>query len=74
MELRLEAENGRYFRFFYSYDNAEWKELKINGSEQFDGHFLPQWGAAYRAGLIFNSNNSGSAKFSYVRMENKFRN
>lgn len=74
IKLRLEAENGRYFRFFYSYDNMDWIELKLDGAAQFDGHFLPQWGAAYRTGLIFNSNDSGSAKFSYVRMENKFRN
>lgn len=73
LSLRLEAKNGRYYRFYYSINNTEWISLVQDTNFGIDGEFLPQWGTAVRTGIIFNSHNKGVARFSYVKMLNRFR-
>lgn len=66
--LKLEVENGRYLKFYFGVKGSAMHLVEWDGTSQFDGHFLPQWGVAMRTGLIFNNNGSDQAEFSKVRM------
>jgi xylan 1,4-beta-xylosidase len=73
LTLRIESENGRYFKFHYSEKGNEWIAIDAIPESGIDGHFLPQWGAAVRAGLLIKGADRGKAIYNYIRMENKFR-
>lgn len=71
--LRIEAENGRYYKFSYSENGVDWISFDTPGKLPFDGSYLPQWGAAVRTGLIFDAADGSPATFSFIRMENRYR-
>ncbi len=73
LTFRLEAENGRYYKFFYSTNGEEWIPFGSTPEPGIDGQYLPQWGAAIRTGLLFKNTNDGKATYRFVRMDNKFR-
>lgn len=69
--LKLEAVQGRYFRFFWSLDRVNWISV-MTSDEYYEGAFLPRWGEAMRTGLVIDNQNNGTAEFFYVRLYNKF--
>ena len=72
LSLKLEAKNGRYYKFFYSDNHIDWKEVQMK-TESLDGSFLPQWGVGLRTGLLVDNQSCRPAEFSFVRLINKFK-
>ncbi len=73
LTLRMESEKGRYFKFYYSESGNAWIAIDTIPESGIDGHFLPQWGAAARTGLLINGADKGKAIYRFIRMEYKFR-
>jgi len=71
LSLKLEAKNGRYYKFFISDNHIDWKEFHLK-TEYLDGAFLPQWGVGLRTGLLLDNQLDRPAVFSFVQLINKF--
>jgi beta-xylosidase len=71
VSLKLEAVNGRLFRFFWSCDCANWTQIKTS-DKSYDGAFLPPWGGAMRVGLVLDNRLNDKAEFTYVKMSSSF--
>jgi hypothetical protein len=63
--LRMRARDGRRYRFAYSRDGRDWKEL---GGEV-DGEYLPPWDRGVRVALVAGGRPGASARFGFLRVE-----
>lgn len=72
LSLKLEAKQGRYFKFFWSLNQRDWNPLKMQ-NEYVDGAFLPQWGVAMRTGILLDNRQDDRAEYSFVRLVNRFK-
>ena len=64
LHLRVEAREGRRYRFAYSRDGREWRDL---GGEQ-DGTYLPPWDRGVRVALVAGGARGPAARFAYMRV------
>jgi beta-xylosidase len=64
LHLRLQAREGRLYRFAFSRDGREWRDL---GGEQ-DGSFLPPWDRGVRVALAAGGTPGPAARFAYMRV------
>jgi xylan 1,4-beta-xylosidase len=63
--LRMRARDGRRYRFAYSRDGRDWKDL---GGEV-DGEYLPPWDRGVRVALVAGGRAGASARFGFLRVE-----
>ena len=71
VSLKLEAVNGQRFRFFWSFDQVNWTQIKTS-DEYYDGAFLAPWGGAMRVGLVLDNRLNDKAEYTYVKLSNSF--
>jgi hypothetical protein len=66
LHLRMRARDGRRYRFAYSRDGRDWKDV---GGE-IDGEHLPPWDRGVRVALVAGgAPGSGAARFGFLRVE-----
>jgi xylan 1,4-beta-xylosidase len=65
LHLRVRAREGRLYRFAFSGDGREWREI---GGEQ-DGTYLPPWDRGVRVALVAGGAAGPAARFAYMRVE-----
>ncbi|WP_339736490.1 family 43 glycosylhydrolase [uncultured Sunxiuqinia sp.] len=70
--LKVEVQNGRYYRFFWSEDQTVWVPFGSADDFTVDGKFLPQWGVAQRAGLFVEGDDSATGRFLELKFEYQF--
>jgi len=66
LHLRMRAREGRRYRFAYSRDGRDWKDV---GGEV-DGEHLPPWDRGVRVALVAGgAPGAGAARFGFLRVE-----
>ena len=66
--LKYEARDGRYYKFFWSVDGTDWKEIKVGSNAEFDASFIAQWGFSPRAGLIVVGQSPEPVSYSFLNV------
>ncbi|HEX5705892.1 MAG TPA: family 43 glycosylhydrolase [Pyrinomonadaceae bacterium] len=65
LHLRMRARDGRRYRFAYSRDGRDWRDL---GGEV-DGEYLPPWDRGVRVALVAGGRAGAQARFGFLRVE-----
>jgi beta-xylosidase len=65
LQLRMRAGGGRRYRFSFSTDGRNWKDV---GGEV-DGEYLPPWDRGVRVALTAGGARGAVARFGYLRIE-----
>ncbi|HYE31609.1 MAG TPA: family 43 glycosylhydrolase [Methylomirabilota bacterium] len=64
VHLRVQARNGRDYRFAFSADGVHWTDL----NQEADGKHLPPWDRAVRVALAVGGRENATANFDYIRV------
>ncbi len=67
--LKYEARDGRYYKFYWSANETDWKEMKIENTPEFDASFIAQWGFSPRAGFIVDGKSTSTVAYSFLKVE-----
>jgi beta-xylosidase len=63
--LRMTAREGHLYRFAFSADGHNWKEV----GEELDGSYLPPWDRGVRVALTAGGARQATARFGFMRIE-----
>jgi beta-xylosidase len=67
LDLRLEAIEGRRFRFAYSLDGRRWTSI----GDETEGGYLPPWDRAVRVALVVGGAAGAEGRFDWLRVETR---
>lgn len=68
--LKMNVEDGYKCRFFYSYDENNWQEIKTS-NDYFNADFLAPWDRSFRPGVAQYVNMNEPAVFNFFALEYK---
>jgi len=66
LHLRMSASDGHRFRFAFSEDGRDWKN--VGQDMDLEGNYLPPWDRGVRVALTVGGKENASAKFDWLRI------
>jgi beta-xylosidase len=65
VQLRLRARDGHLFRFAFSRDGRDWRDV----GDEIDGGYLPPWDRGVRVALVAGGARGATGRFGFLRIE-----